>query len=204
MSGDEWRAICRLIEGGWAGELDEDDRRTYRVFLDKFAPTVVVAALHKLAESGKPYVPKVPELVAACRDLTETPLPGWAEVYCWLMRGISYAGRGYFDPPDEKTRKGAAFLAVGCHPVVGRFFEVETYERLANIAFDDPEYGLLRQKELHDRWDEFVDVARDRLARDRAMAAVEKRGEIGHLDAAALLDSLRQEGPSALPRTIGA
>jgi hypothetical protein len=162
MTDDEWEGVAFFLEEWWRGEFDDRKRRAYRVALDKFSPEQVMAALHALVETGKPFLPSVPEIVAKLRSVEESPVPGWSEVYRWIVRAQHKAGQKYTAPDQEKTAAGAEFLREKCHPVVAAFYEAEGYARLSRIEFGDEEYGELRIKDLRERFEEFVDVARAR------------------------------------------
>ena len=195
MTDDQWESCAHLMEQCWRGEFDDDRRDAYRMFLDKFEPEHVIAALHKIAEDGKPFLPAAAEIVKACREMTEDPVPGWGEVFRWLMRAQAVAAREFSESDNGKTTVGALWLEERCHPVVARFYESEGYGRLSRIGFNDEDYGELRKKELQDRWTEFVGVAKERLARGRALEAVGERRQLGptRLADVALLERITQE-----------
>jgi hypothetical protein len=55
---------------------------------------------------------------------------------------------------------------------------------------DDPEHGALRQKDLREMWEQFVEVAKQRLATGLALQSVGRRAcGPRSLDQAALLAS---------------
>lgn len=200
MTDREWDEICVLIDDCWKGELDERKATSYRLFLDRHPQGLVFAALEVLVEGGVAFLPSVPEIVKSVRSLTEQPLPGWTEVYEHLSRATRRAGADYHAPEQAKTAVGAAWLDEYSHAVVARFFEGEGYGRMSKIGYDDPDYGLLRQKELRDRWDQFCKVAEQRLVQGRALEASGQRALGGprSLSQAALLQVVKapeQLGP---------
>lgn len=183
MKKAEWEGLCGLMEDCWpSAEFNDRSRKSYRAFLDDFQPEQVMAALRVLMEDGKPFLPAVAEIVKAVRDLQSEPVPGWAEVWTTLERALS-----------SGSEERAFELANGLHPMVGRFLEVEGWERLSRTPFYDPEYGGVRIKDLHARWDEFVAVARERMRRGLGLARGKARGTLGphSLDTSALVERLR-------------
>lgn len=195
MTDDEWKGVCFFMERGWKGELSPKTRVAYRVFLDKFTPELVMAALQELAESGPAFLPAVPEIVQACRKIEQAEhggeVPGWGETYDWIHRALSIR-TGYFDSWEAKHRQAVAWLEERAHPVVVKFFEVEGFRRLQELELDG-EYGALRRRDLKERWDEFVRVAKDRFATGLALAAAGRRPELSaprSLGQAALLSSV--------------
>lgn len=195
----EWETVCGLMEDCWAGELDEGRAESYRTFLDKFESGTVLAALHLLAEGGSPFLPRVPELIKACRNIEAAAsgggeVPAWSEAWRDLMRAVAHGGRGYFDSDAAKQRKAIAWLDDHSHPIVARFFDVVGWREMANTGWEDDEYGAARRAQLMRRWDEFVDVARARLGAGLALGAIGRRSALGQprrLDQAALLEGMR-------------
>lgn len=193
MTDEEWLSCAFLIRHTFKGEFLEKQRTVYKQFLGRFDVKQVEGAVHKLVEEGVTFMPSAAELVQAARSLEESPVPGWTEVYRWLMRALHKGGQRYTAPEQEKTAAGAEFLREKCHPVVAAFFEAEGYGRLSRIEFGDETYGELRIRDLKERFEEFVDVARARLEQGLALEAVGMRKELGpaRLDAHALLEGLR-------------
>jgi hypothetical protein len=193
VTDDEWDGCCFLMEQAFKGDMDEDKRDAYRVFLEKFSSEQVVAALQVLAEESEPWLPAVPEIVQACRKLEQADhggeVPGWAEVYPMLIRAL-HVHVGYFESDAEKTATCVAWLEKNSHPVVAKFFEAQGYDRLSRMEVDDPEHGALRQKDLREMWEQFVEVAKQRLATGLALQSVGRRAcGPRSLDQAALLAS---------------
>lgn len=202
MTDDEWRTCCMFMEQGWKGEMDSKKRPVYRVFLDKFTPEQVMGGLARLAESGAPFLPAVPEIVQACRliereESGEGEVPGWAEVYSALMRAVTFGSAGYFDSAQTKESKAVEWLERHSHAVVARFFEAKTWDRMALTEWDCPDYGGIRRAELQREWDQFVSVAEERLATGRALVSAGRR-QVGPrtLGQAALIGSV--PGPKEL------
>lgn len=152
MNNDEWRAICLHMENGWKGDMTDERRAAYHTFVGEFEAPTVLGALRLLAEAGSPWLPTVPELVKACRGVTQVPVPPWTEVWQEIQRAMDASASG---------RPWAAD-----HPIVAAFVQNENPARLRYVEFYSPEYGDLKLRDLERRWDEFVDVyeARDRQA----------------------------------------
>lgn len=207
MDDDEWMAVCFLIEQAFKGDFDDNKRAVYRRFLGGMPLPQVEAAVYALAEEGQEWLPAAGQILIKARTVAEEPVPGWTEVYRWLMRAQAAAPReaGFTASDTEKTRAGAAWLEGRCHAVVARFYEAEGFGRLSRIQFGDEEYGELRIKELRERFEEFVGVAKERLANGMALAAVGERAELGprRLDEAALLERYRPAPAGELEERAG-
>jgi hypothetical protein len=191
MTDDDWGAVCFFIDQGW-GDFDQDRRDGYAFFLKGFEKDEALGALKLIAEQGKPFLPRPPEIVAAIRSTQVRPVPSWSEAWAALRRAM--AAR------DEQ--RGYELLNAA-HPVLGRFMEMEGgWQEMRLQPFFDPDYGAVRVRDLKARWEEFVDVARERLRQGLALGATAARRGVGpaRLDAAMLVEPLRpapQIGPSA-------
>jgi hypothetical protein len=198
---DEWASCCFFVDQAFKGDFDEDKRDAYRFFLDGLDPELMMAALRALVEDGEEWLPAAGRILKRARSLQEPPVPGWAEVYPALVQATDVGGRTYTDGEAEKTAKAVAWLDEYKHRVIARFYETQGWARLARTGFDDQDYGALRENDLRRQWEEFVDVARQRLVQGRALEPSAARGEIGpsRLDQAALMRSLQPrpeiEGP---------
>lgn len=184
MTNDEWNGTCLFIEQAFKGEFDGPKRSAYRFFLDDFSPEQIMNALKVLAEKGSPWLPAAPEIVKAIRDTQASPVPGWSEVWKAITKACK----------KRNERVALEWLSEEVHPVVAAFVSAEGWTTLKMTPFGDPEYGGLRQKELHERWDEFVAVATERLQRGLALSTGARRA-LGpqRLDQAALLPGLVAE-----------
>ncbi len=160
MTNDEWRTVCGLMENAWTGGLTEDKRDAYRVFLGKLDADRVLAALHALAEEGKPFLPAAPEILRAVRDLEEPPVPAWSEVWPRLRKALW-----------KPTEAEAIAYVEELHPMVAAFLKAEGWQRLREQPLNDPDYGTLRLRDLEQRWSEFVDVAAARRRQGHALHA---------------------------------
>jgi hypothetical protein len=190
VTAEEWIPVARKLRNCWRGDFSDEMAGDYFDMLASFPGEVVEGAVKALVLDPKPWVPAVPEIIGQIRKMVEPPVPAWPEVRNALLRALSVgAKRNYFASDEEKQVKAVRWLEEKIHPVVARFFEMETYERLARIEWDDPEYGMLREKELRERWEEFIDVARARMERGLALEAAGGGMQLGprRLDAAASL-----------------
>ena len=190
MKDDEWSALCFLMDQAWKGEFVQDKRDAYRVFLDRFSEDEVMAALHSLMETASPHLPAAAEIVQRIRSVSEAPVPSWAEVWKHILIPMT---RGWAE------RQAMDYLNE-IHPLIARFVQVQGYETLRTAPFFDEQYGGLRIKDLRERWEEFVGVARERAAQGRALEAVGQRRDMGpsRLDQHALLERLG--APKELPK----
>lgn len=161
MTRDEWEAIALLIENCWRGEFDETTSSAYFTMLSRFSTGEVMAALHKIVEDGKPFVPSVPEIVGAIRKMTEPQLPAWTDVWATLEVALRC------NSEDEAV----AYATESCHLVAGAFLRAEGFDRLRKEPFFDPDYGALRIRELHNRWVEFSGRSQERLRAGHAIEA---------------------------------
>jgi hypothetical protein len=199
---DEWAGCCFVMEHAFKGDMDANKRDAYRVFLGAFEAEAVMAALRLLAEGGDPWLPAAPEIVAAARSVGGgDSVPSWSEALELLYRAFGAGARaGYFASWAEKQARAAEWLEGRGAPLVARFLEAETYERLYLAGLDDDEWGAARRRDLERRWREFCVEAGKRLARGRASGAGPRS-----LSEAALLDA---SGVGALegggdPRALG-
>ena len=188
MTEDEFEVVANAIVQGWQGEWSEDRADAYRVFLLPLPLPDVLAALSKLAEGGSPWLPTVPEIVKATRDVQDEAVPSWREAWRALRAAMRCR--------DEEA---AYALLNDVHPVVARFMTAcGGWQAMRLVPFEDEQYGALRVRELREDWTEFVAVARERLRRGRALDAAQPRAQIGprKLDTHALVDGLRPALPS--------
>lgn len=168
MTDDEWDAIAYVLEEGWHGQFPDDKRRVTRMFIDAYDPEVVMAALHRIAQNGKPFRPESPEIIKAIRDVTVPPVPSWAEAWHVVQRAMSRSGR-------DGISKTMEWLRERQHPVVAAFVDVEDLRQLTMTEFWDPEWGPARIKGLEQRWAQFVAVANERLERGLAIESHARR-----------------------------
>lgn len=172
MTDDEWDAIALVIAEGW-GDFPDSKARVYRMFLDAYPAEAVMVALHRLAQNGKPWLPKVPELVKSLRDVSVPPVPSWPEAWAMLQRTMKRAGRR--SPLESGCRDAMVWLRAEGHPVVAAFADVEDLRQLCMTEFWDPEWGPARVAKLEQRWTSFVGVAQERLDRGLAIESHARR-----------------------------
>lgn len=180
MRRDEWEAIALLMDNCWRGGFDETMSSSYFSLLNRFSAEQVMGALHRIIENGKPFVPAVPEIVAAIRAMEEPQLPPWTEVWNAL--------KGALRRPNEEA--AVAYLTSVCHPAVGAFLRLEGFDRLRHEPFFDPDYGPLRIKELRERWAEFADTAKERERTGRALDSGARRNTLERVSAKALISQV--------------
>lgn len=162
MRPDEWDAIALLIDNCWRGEFDDTMSQSYFTLLSRFDAQEVMAALHALVETGNPFVPSVPEIVAQVRKMQTPALPPWSEVWDALVTATGKCA-------DEQA--AVAYLTDNCHPTVAAFMTLEGFDRMRREPFFDPDYGALRIRELHQRWQEFADSSREKMRNGLAIEA---------------------------------
>ncbi|NBW16019.1 MAG: hypothetical protein EBR82_49345 [Caulobacteraceae bacterium] len=178
MTRDEWETIALLIENCWRGEFDDTRSASYYTLLRSFEHGEVMAALHVLAEQGKPFVPSVPEIVQAVRAAQEPSTPSFSEVWSVLQRAM----RLRLD--DDSV----AVMEEHCGPVAAAFVKAEGVARLKHIEFWNPDHGELRIKELERRWTDFADRAGQRARLGLALQASGRRESgLGRMKTSALV-----------------
>lgn len=176
MTDDEWQGISYVMDECWAGDLTDEKAGAYRLMLDRYEPTAIMAALHKLTHNPNPHLPTVPQIVSAIDDLRDPEVPSWPEVWEVMSKNLVVS--------DEKRcfSRLSAF-----YPPLAVFVRREGLEKLAHTPFYDDQYGELRIKDLKARWEEFMEVARERMKRGLALEAV-GRAELGPSPMAAVLE----------------
>lgn len=179
MTDEQWTTCCFFMDHSFAGEFDENKRIAYKRRLAKFSEEEVMAAVDRLSESGKPYLPALPEILKAIRDMSEPEVPSWPEVWNGLERALR---------KKNTEHECLAWLAEHVHPVVAKFVQAEGWTRMRRVEFWDPEYGMLRVNELEKHWNDFIRVATERLRTGRALESAGRR-QLGpqRLDTVALL-----------------
>ena len=149
------------MENCWRGEFDETRSSSYFTMLQQFQPQEVMSALHVIIENGSPFIPSVPEIVKEIRKFQTPPLPPWSEVW----DRIQYVLRRCL------TEDEAVDLMNECHPIAGAFLRTEGFERLQHEPLLDPDYGALRVRELHQRWQEFSEAKHEKMRQGLAIEA---------------------------------
>jgi len=162
MNRDQWESIALLIDNCWRGEFDDTMSSSYFTMLGRFDHEEVMTALHACVETGRPFIPTVPEIVAEIRRQQEPELPSWTEVWD-QMRFVLSRCRNEDD--------AVTLLGENCGPVAAAFLRTEGFERLQHEPLLDPDYGPLRVKELRLRWLEFAERSAERIKQGRAIEA---------------------------------
>jgi hypothetical protein len=165
MTRDEWETIALLIENCWRGEFDDTRSASYYTLLRGFEHGEVMAALHVLAEQGKPFVPSVPEIVQAVRAAQGPSTPSFSEVWSALQPAMR----------ERSEENAVALVEERCGSVAAEFVRAEGVGRLKHIEFWNPDHGELRIKELERRWTDFADRAGQRARLGLALQASGRR-----------------------------
>jgi hypothetical protein len=177
MTRDEWDTIALLIENCWRGEFDEVQSSAYYTMLRRFNHGEVMAALHRLVEDEKPFLPTVPEIVGAIRKIESRGIPAWTEV--WSKMKIAL-GKG--------SEQEAIDFMRDLHPIAAAFLSTEGFDRLRYEPFFDPDYGAIRVRDLHQRWNEFSERSSERQKQGLAIEATKRSGlGLDRMDATRLL-----------------
>lgn len=186
MRDDEWAACSLLIEQGFRGDFDDAARKAYRILLDRFDSGEIVLAIQALVESGLQFRPAPGEIVSMIRKTQTSPTPSWEETWNWLKQAMDR-----WRKPDQDTLD---WLTERCHPVVGSFAGLVTLPWLRSQEFFCPDRGGMLVHQLKTRWEEFVEVAEQRLLTGRALTAVGRGGgQPKTLDAASVVAGLRRQ-----------
>jgi len=168
MTDDQWDATCLLMENCWRGEFDDTRRESYRVFLDRYDPEEVQAALNLLITNGSPFLPAVPEIVQAIRECAgeRSGPPSFTEAWAVILKALRIK-------PQEDALNWLRERESG--DLLAGFVQAEGYNRLRLLPVDDPQYGPVEVERLRQRWTEFADVAIQR--EHRGIAQLAARGE---------------------------
>lgn len=172
MTGEEWDVIEMVMEECWRGDWSEDTGRAYRLVLGELSAEAVMAAVRKLALGGARHRPSVGELAGALN--ADPGLPSWTEVEEILLgeRGLL---RG--------------FAGVEMHEVLAAFVEARGRERLAQLPFDDPQWGEVERRRVREDWERFAERAEERRLHGLALQSVgAPRGELRRLRPLAALE----------------
>lgn len=155
MDDKEWTQIAGILGKWWKGEFDPDTEEVYKMMLDSYDQDRVLAALARLTETGRPFLPTGPEIVAAMRE--DPSWPSWTEVFD-ALRAVGRAG--LLGPYGDREKAMAMLTAA--HPVVAGFANREGLRRLHEAPFEDPDYGELEAKRWEDRFAEYAATIKGR------------------------------------------
>lgn len=167
MTDDEWAAITAVLEDWWKSDWQPRKASTYALALQTEPFEVVSAALRKLAENGSPWMPTVPEILAAIRH--DPALPTWTELEGWLWH-------------TPGRRRGP----IGEHPAVKAWIASQGgLERLNQVPVHCPNEGPWRRKELAQSWADHTRVTDER--EQHAIATGQRAGDLRQLTPIAAL-----------------
>lgn len=159
MNDREWTAISIVLEEGFKHPADrpwnERRKNAYRLMLAEYTADQVEAAIRKLVRTGIPFVPAVPEIVAAIED--DPGMPTWPEVERYL-----------FATPSQLRRLGDP------HPAVAAFISAQGgLEQIRRLPVNDQEKnrGDWERKRLREQYAEHLDVWKHRRDHTAALGA---------------------------------
>ena len=154
MIDQEWEAVTLLFEEAFAGEWTDRKSAAYRMLLDDYTGQQVLVAVRKVVRSGKPWVPAVPEIVAAID--ADPSLPTWLEVRSAL-----------FGSASERRR-----AAHSMHPALEAFVgHLGGPVEVSRIPVHCPDRGQWEVKRLEAAWKAHVEAWVDRSHHRAALQA---------------------------------
>lgn len=188
MTDRQWDAISTLLDQCWKGEFDEDRADAYRVFLDPYDGEVVLTALHRIAQSGKPWLPAAAEIVAAIER--PDPLPTFGEAWDMVTRCLRRFG---YDG------EAAGLPALGeRHPLYERWLSMHGWKRMYLEPVEDAQWGGAVMKRLEDEWNGLIGRIGEQEKTHAALEASTGRRQLGPRSLAGALERLVPTAP-ALP-----
>jgi hypothetical protein len=201
MTESEYSEVVELLRHWWHGEFPDAAAGAWWLELRDYSYDDVYVALRHWLYAGKPWRPKLAELLVLLqRDHSE---PTWAEAFEIIFGDRAVlrarpprlpAGETYAHAGERRAAERDAILgrAAGEHPLVAGFV-AQHLEQLRGAKVFHEDYGFKERERLSQQWDEFVTANR---GRDRqALAAGAPRGELGmhRFDPLKALPSLAQE-----------
>lgn len=181
MQRPEWDKLAVVLENGWRGEWDDLRSDAYFALLADFATADVERALQILARNGSPFIPAVPEIIAAIDSGRQAATPMWPEAWALIRRVVRRRGR---------SGEAAALADLqAASPLVASFVHTYGWGRLCSEPVDDPQWGQATLRRLEQAFGEWVERQQDRERQGLAIEAVSRRSLSGprRVDAAALL-----------------
>lgn len=184
MNDREWTAISIVLEECFKHPADRpwNERRktAYRSMLTGYPAEQVEAAIRKITLTGVPFLPAVPEIVAAIED--DPGIPTWPEVERRLF-AVSSQLRHLGEP----------------HPAVAAFIEAQGgLDEIRRLPVADPDRGQWELKRLREQYAEHLAVWN---ARRGHAAAIGGHGQPRRLDPISTLglahDELTEGGAAA-------
>jgi hypothetical protein len=185
ISPAEWDSLCLLIEEAWPYPFDDTTAKAWRVLLDDYDASQVLAAVKACVARGMSERPPVSALVAEIRCDPDKPTFAQALTSIYGRDGVLRAraqvrkARWEAGERDRLNDEAAWKRTAELHPLVGAFVRAQGLQRLRSLDLDDPQWGSARRKLLAAEWEELVDVAE---TRDVAALVAGRRGELGKLD----------------------
>lgn len=168
---DQWRRVAVVLENAWRGDWDDARSASYFALLEPFEVEQVEQALHVIVRNGKPFLPTVPEIIAAIDAASTVQSSTWDE--CWLLvrRVIKRRGRRGAEKALEDLRSA--------DPLVASWVGVYGWDRLCAAEVEHPQYGPATLVRLRESWDAHVERHRDRDHQALALTAVGRRSLSG-------------------------
>lgn len=179
MTEREWTGISIVLEECFKHPADRpwNERRkaAYRSMLSDYDAEQVEAAIRKLAHGGTPFVPAVPEIIAAIEH--DPGIPTWPEAQRWIWATASaMRARGDQEP----------------HPCLAAFIDQQGgLEALRLLPVLDEVDGKWERKRLREQYAEHLETWKDRRGHALALG----RGDGGPRQ----LDPISALGIRALP-----
>lgn len=201
MTAEQYAELVELLRHWWDGEFTDEAAGAWWIELSEFSYDEVLVALRHWLYAGRPWRPKLGELLALLvRDHSE---PTWPEAFEMIFGRNAVlrarpprlpAGQTYASEGARQAALRAAILerAALAHPMLGAFLG-QNLEQLRAANVHDPDYGPVERHRLGEQWHEFVAANR---GRDQAeLAAGAQRSGLGmhRFDPLKALPSLSQE-----------
>jgi hypothetical protein len=182
MTEAEYADIVELLRGWWDGEFSDATARAWGVELLAHPAPDVYAALRERLHEGKPWRPKLPELLELLERDHSTPT--WPEAFQAIFGagGILSArpprGRRYGHEGERQMAERQAILdrAALSHPLID-VFVTQYIDQLRDARVFHEGYGWKERDRLGAQWTEFVATGRARHG--HAIATGAPRGALG-------------------------
>ena len=182
MNDRDWTGISIILEECFKHPADrpwsERRKAAYRSMLSDYTAEQVTVAVRKLAQGGVPFLPAVPEIVAAIEH--DPGIPTWPE-----------AARHVFATPATLRRLGAP------HPALAVFIDQQGGIDALRLLPVEGEEGKWERKRLREQWAEHVEQWMDRkhhaVALGRGDGGPRRLDPISSLGMTALGSGINQE-----------
>jgi len=178
---EEWRRVAVVVENAWRGDWDEVRSAAYFALLEPYPVEQVERALHVIVRNGRPFLPTVPEIVAAIDGADSAGSATWDECWRLVRRVIKRRGRRGEAKAIEDLEQA--------DPVVASWAATYGWGRLCGEEVEHPEYGAVTLRRLRESFEAHAERQRQRLHQGLAVEAVQRRSLSGprKVDAAGLL-----------------